>query len=446
MSQRVTVAALARFVVAAAIGVTALQAVPAFAAGTSSISGAVYDDANRNGVRDAGESPFANQLLLLFNASGTNVGSVQTDANGVYAFSGLADGTYTVKFSSQAWFALRSDWVPTTTGSLFYTRTVSLAGTANSDFGLRRIVRSTSLDAPQSSYAASNGLVVKSYDDVVRAQDIYNALRAGTLIGAEAATTTVYFDYGTQTDATTSATGQNGSYSGFQATLWIAYLSWLDADHQDQILFHEYGHGWANYNSKIVQQDDTLSSYLQARGIAGDSRLYSSKAWDPNEMIAEDYRQLFGSATAASYPQMNTAVPAAAQVAGLKDFLQNTFTQPPASSGGTSGGTSSGGTTTTQPTVTISGLAISPQPVSKSGTVTFTVSQHAKVTVSVLDSSGALVRRLLTDASASAGVSTVWDRTTSAGRRAKAGSYTVAVSATDDYAHVVTASTPFQVV
>jgi hypothetical protein len=430
-----------------ALGPLALPGIASASTGTSTISGSAWADTDRDGVYDNGEAPFAGRLLLLFNADGTNVASTQTDANGRYAFGALADGSYTVAFSTPDWWDLRSSWVPTTTGSLSYSRTISLAGAATADIGLRPIVRSTDSAAPISTYTAASGLVVNSYDDAVSASELYTALTRGSLLGPEAATTTIYFDFGTQTDATTSVAGSTGTFHGFTASLWISYLSWLD--NTDAVLFHEYGHSWSIYNADVVQQDDTLTSYLQARGIAGDSRLYSSKAWDPREMIAEDYRQLFGSATAASYPQANTDVPPASQVAGLKDFLQYTFTQPPA--GGSTGGGSTGTTTTTststtQPTVAVSNLAVSPTPVSKSGTVSFSLSQHATVTVTILNSAGKAVRVLLTNASASGSVATTWDRKDASGRRVKAGTYSAVVTATDDYGHVVNASAPFQVV
>jgi len=427
---------------AAATAVAAVIPGAALAAtGSGTISGSVWDDANRNGRPDVGESPFAGRLLLLFDAAGSNVASAQTDGNGRYSFSALADGTYRVAFSTQDWWSLRNSWVPTT-GSLSFSRTVALSGAVVADLALRPIVRSTDSTAPISTYTAASGLVVNSYNDAVSAGELFAALSRGSLFGPEAATTTVYFDFGTQTDATTSVAGSPGSYHSFSASLWISYLSWLD--NTDAVLFHEYGHSWAIYNADLVQQDDELTTYLQARGVAGDSRLYSSKAWDPREMIAEDYRQLFGSPSAASYPQANTSLPRAADVPGLKDFLQHTFTQPPA--GGSQGGGSPAPTPTAQPTVAVSGLAVSPQPVSKSGTVSFTLSQHATVTVTIRSSAGAVVRRLLTDVSAAGPVSSSWDRKDEAGRRVKAGSYSAVVTATDVYAHVVTESAAFRVV
>jgi hypothetical protein len=414
------------------------------AAGTSTITGRVWQDTNRNGVMDPGEAPFAGQALMLFNASGTNIASAQSGTDGSFAFSGLADGTYTVKFGTQSWWNLRGDWVPTTTGSLYYSRTVTVSGSAVVDIGLRQIVRSADINSPLSTYVAPNGIDIRSYDDAVTAQDIWAAMSRGALFGPEAAVTTVYFDYGTQTDATWSVSGSNGTYSGFHANLWIAYLSWLD--NTDEVLFHEYGHDWGNYNAEIVQQDDTYGAYLKARGVYGDPRLYSSKAWDPNEMLAEDYRQLFGSPNAAAYPQANTDIPPAAQVTGLKSFLQSTYTQPSGSAPAPSPTPSPSPSPTSSPTpVTISQLTVNPQPISSSGTIGFTLSEHATTTVDVVNASGALVRRLLAAVSASGAVSTKWDRKDSSGHRVKSGTYTVKVTAVDDYGDTVNAAVPAKV-
>ena len=194
-------------VCALALGLGVVTSAEAGAAGTSSITGHVWQDTNRNGVMDSGETPFAGQALMLFNASGTNIASAQSATDGSFSFAGLADGTYTVKFGTQSWWNLRNDWVPTTTGSLYYSRTVTVSGSAVADIGLRQIVRSTDINSPQSTYMSPNGIAIRSYDDAVAAQDIWTAMSRGTLFGPEAAVTTVYFDYGTQTDATWSVSG-----------------------------------------------------------------------------------------------------------------------------------------------------------------------------------------------------------------------------------------------
>ena len=50
------------------------------------ISGFVYNDANNNGLFDAGETPIANSTIELRNASGVVVGQTTTDAFGAYRF------------------------------------------------------------------------------------------------------------------------------------------------------------------------------------------------------------------------------------------------------------------------------------------------------------------------------------------------------------------------
>jgi len=440
MKLRRYVAIVAVLAVGAGVGTTTA----ADAAGTGVITGHVWQDTNRDGALDAGEPGLGGEALMLFNSSGTNIASAQSGADGSFSFTGLSDGTYTVKFGTQSWWSLRNDWVPTTTGSLYYSRTVTVSGSAVADIGLRQIVRSTDINSPLSTYSAPNGISIRSYDDAVSAQDIWAAMSRGTLFGPEAAVTTVYFDYGTQTDATWSVSGSNGSYSGFHANLWIAYVSWLD--NTDEVLFHEYGHDWGNYNAEVVQQDDTYSAYLKARGVYGDPRLYSSKAWDPNEMLAEDYRQLFGSPNAAAYPQANTDLPPAAQVTRLKTFLESTYTQASGAAPAPSPSPSPSPSATPTPTpVTISQLSVNPQPISSTGTIGFTLSEHATTTVDVVNSSGALVRRLLAAVSANGAVSTKWDRKDSTGHRVKSGTYTVKVTAVDDYGDTVTASVPAKV-
>lgn len=424
----------------AALG--SLSLAPASAA-TGGISGAAFQDANRNGVRDAGEAAFANHRIYLYDAAKTRfVAAASTDAQGQYAFTGVADGSYLVEYESSTWSALRNDWVPTTTGSL-RPSVVTTPGTSV-DFGWRPIVRSTTLGSPISRYTASNGLRVDSYDDAVPAATVAAALANGSLSTGEASTTVVNFDIGSATDAVTSVSGGPGSYSGFSATLWIGYPSWLDT--YDHVLFHEYGHAWAEYNAHIAQQDESLSSYLSARGISGDSRLYSSKAWDPHEMIAEDYRQLFGSTTAAAYPQANVDVPPAAQVTGLREFLRDTFTA--RSSTGSGGSTTTTTTTAPPPTssaVAVTGLGVSPAPVTRSGTVAFTLSGQATTTVEIVSPSGSVVRTLLNSVAENSGtVSAKWDRKDDRGRRVPSGNYTSRVRATNG-AGTTTAQAAFTV-
>jgi protocatechuate 3,4-dioxygenase beta subunit len=62
----------------------------------ASVSGRVFIDANGNGTYGAGDSGFGGQTVQLLNGS-TVVGTATTAADGTYAISGVAPGSYTVK-------------------------------------------------------------------------------------------------------------------------------------------------------------------------------------------------------------------------------------------------------------------------------------------------------------------------------------------------------------
>jgi hypothetical protein len=296
---------------------------PQMSSGT--IGGFAFEDVSRDGTYESLEQPLSDQHLFLYDGAGNYVTNAYTDSSGWYEFPGLADGSYRVEFAPASWSAIRADWVPDNTGSLLPRRAVQLAGTSRADFGWRAILRSTDASAPFSSYTGSNGLQVKSYDDVVDAREIYDRLISGSLVGAEAAFTTIRFDFASTGSTSTSAWQTAGTYTDYNATSNVSYVSWLNGDGE---LFHEYGHAWSLYNGYIVQQDPTLARYLAARGLLGDPRIGSSSAWSTREMIAEDYRQLFGTPSAQSLTQMNRDIPSAKDVPGLREFLAGAFTKP----------------------------------------------------------------------------------------------------------------------
>jgi serine-aspartate repeat-containing protein C/D/E len=69
---------------------------PAFA----TVSGRVWNDLDRDGVQDAGESGLKGVKVTLLNARGTTIATTTTDANGRYQFAQVEAGTYTVTVSS----------------------------------------------------------------------------------------------------------------------------------------------------------------------------------------------------------------------------------------------------------------------------------------------------------------------------------------------------------
>ena len=67
-----------------------------------SLGNLVWEDANNNGTRDAGEPGLAGLAVDLLDASGAVVASTVTSADGYYLFPGLAAGTYRVAVSAPA--------------------------------------------------------------------------------------------------------------------------------------------------------------------------------------------------------------------------------------------------------------------------------------------------------------------------------------------------------
>jgi hypothetical protein len=421
----------------------ALPLIGAGPAAGATVSGAMWQDADADGVFDAGETPLSGRRVYLTDPSGmASFGVALTSSGGRYSLNNVDNGDYRVELDPSQWNEIKHDWVPTTTGSVWPRKALTVSGDATVDFGWRTITRSAT---PVSTYAAPNGLRVEAYSDALSARQVADRLLAGTLVGEEAAVTTFKFDLGQSTHAEQSVNGAEGSYSNYRADVQIAWGTYLDQG--DRVLFHEYGHAWAGYYGYLFQQTSRLDGYLSARGIAKDDpRLNTTHAWTPTEMIAEDYRQLFGAGDA-TQGQENTEIPRAADVPGLRDYLAVTFrtrvatAPPPADPTPTP-------TPTTEPSPapSVTGLAMNPNTVKTSGTASFNLSIAAKVTVSIRDAKGALVRTLLSGANRGAGNATAsWDRTNARGQRVKGGTYSVLVEAVAADGRSTSASSSFKV-
>lgn len=61
------------------------------------VSGMVFIDTNRNGERDANETPLSGVLIELFDSNGAVVASTTTDADGSYLFPNVFPGDYTIR-------------------------------------------------------------------------------------------------------------------------------------------------------------------------------------------------------------------------------------------------------------------------------------------------------------------------------------------------------------
>jgi hypothetical protein len=74
-------------------------------AGPNVITGSVLNDANGNGAADAGETGLANVIVALQDASNQPIAMTVTSVAGTFAFSGLANGTYTLVENDPAGYA-----------------------------------------------------------------------------------------------------------------------------------------------------------------------------------------------------------------------------------------------------------------------------------------------------------------------------------------------------
>jgi Bacterial Ig domain len=159
------------------------------------------------------------------------------------------------------------------------------------------------------------------------AQQVYDLLKPNAyqlaLIGPHL-TVKVQATYNTFT--TTSAGTSGGVYASFNATMYLdARSNSLLLTRPDATIAHEYGAVWAMYHLYLTEQG-SWAPWLQARGLLGDSRVDSSDVWSRGEMIADDYRMLFGTAAAQSeMSYVNPDVPDPRSVAGLRDFFVNVW-------------------------------------------------------------------------------------------------------------------------
>lgn len=135
-------------------------------------------------------------------------------------------------------------------------------------------------------------------------------------------------------ETATSAVGGSGSYSYYHATIYLKGVNSGFVTSPEATSTHEYGHAWNLFHLYRDHGGD-WSPYLTTRWstadgsvtLARDSRLNSSYAWDPNEIMADDYRLLFGTSLAVSqWPNhLNTSIVDPRNQAGLKTWFATTW-------------------------------------------------------------------------------------------------------------------------
>jgi hypothetical protein len=138
----------------------------------------------------------------------------------------------------------------------------------------------------------------------------------------------------TSSSCAASAGTTNGVYTSFNAIIYLKGVNSTFSTQPDAQIAHEYGHAWTLYHLYMTHNGN-WSSYLSERWTASDGsvtlatdpRLDSTYAWTRSEIIAEDYRLLFGSSLAKSErpTAMNTDIPAPTAEPSLSGFLLNTW-------------------------------------------------------------------------------------------------------------------------
>lgn len=172
--------------------------------------------------------------------------------------------------------------------------------------------------------------------------DVYDMLKAQTTANSSTQSTflqlaphyTVDVQDSTSSETQVSYWGSPGSYS-FQAMTYLQGTSGSTfANWPDYVLCHEYAIAWSQY-FWVENHNASWSSYLGARldgstyngttdqYLGQDPRLGSSLTWDQREIIADDYRLVFGSSAAISESPtgVNTTIVAPQNQSGLGDWL-----------------------------------------------------------------------------------------------------------------------------
>jgi Bacterial Ig domain len=176
------------------------------------------------------------------------------------------------------------------------------------------------------------GATIQIYSDVAgwTAQQIYDLLAPNALeLARIGPSLTIKVQTTTASSTATSASQTGGVYGSYKATLYLqAKAGTTFASRPDAIVAHEYGHVWTLYHLYLSHNGD-WSPYLVERGIANDPRLGTSYSWSKNEMIADDYRMLFGTPAAVSeLAYLNPDVPDPRDVPGLHDWFLSTWATP----------------------------------------------------------------------------------------------------------------------
>ncbi|MDE6375628.1 MAG: KxYKxGKxW signal peptide domain-containing protein [Ligilactobacillus sp.] len=117
---------------------------------TYSISGTVYEDTDRNGIKNVGEQVKSGVTVILKNSNGNEVARTTTDANGGYTFTEQISGNYTITVVPPAGYTVVGNSYFNTAGNANVT--ISDSNLTNIDVGLYNSAsESTSISQSQST-------------------------------------------------------------------------------------------------------------------------------------------------------------------------------------------------------------------------------------------------------------------------------------------------------
>lgn len=143
---------------------------------TYSISGTVYEDTDKNGIRNAQEQAKSGVTVVLKNSKGNEIARTTTDANGGYVFTERGSGNYTITVIPPVGYTVVGNSYFNTSGNANVT--VSDSNLTNIDVGLYNSAsESTSISRSQSisgslsasqSQSASNSLSTSRSQSVSR--------------------------------------------------------------------------------------------------------------------------------------------------------------------------------------------------------------------------------------------------------------------------------------
>lgn len=174
------------------------------------------------------------------------------------------------------------------------------------------------------------GATIQIYSGVTNwtAQQVYDLLKPNAYqlsVLGPTLTIKVQNQYASQTTSGASSVGDPPVYSNFSATIYLKASNSSFAVAPDAVIAHEYGSAWTQYYLWIGHAGD-WNPYLAERNLLGNSLLDSNLNWSRTELIADDYRMLFGTQKAQDeLSYINPYIPDPRTVTGLKDWFLNSW-------------------------------------------------------------------------------------------------------------------------